>query len=182
MGITHIFSIIALYQLNDHSLQPLPRKLVAFQSNNNNNNKDDDEGLHLSRKQQPAPNCTVQKGCRRRSYGYKDQLLINKAFLEEVSFATRRPLSVLINTFTLLHFVKDPDDRKSFYSVSRQSMKFNREHTWTPENDSSFYSPPSQVGPLQQVEPSLSPKVHCLDSNVERENHSQLHLASISCI
>ena len=52
MGITHIFSIIALYQLNDHSLQPLPRKLVAFQSNNNNNNKDDDEGLHLSRKQQ----------------------------------------------------------------------------------------------------------------------------------
>ena len=27
----------------------------------------------------------------------------------------------------LLHFVKDPDDRKSFYSISRQSMKFNRE-------------------------------------------------------
>ena len=60
------------------------------------------------------PNCKVQKGRRRRSYGYKDQLLINKALLEEVSFATRRPLSVLINTFTLLHFVKDPDDRKSF--------------------------------------------------------------------
>ena len=73
------------------------------------------------------PNCKVQKGCRRRSYGYKDQLLINKALLEEVRFATRRPLSVLINTFTLLHFVKDPDDRKSFYSISRQSMKFNRE-------------------------------------------------------
>ena len=73
------------------------------------------------------PNCKVQKGCRRRSYGYKDQLLINKALLEEMSFATRRPLSVLINTFTLLHFVKDPDDRKSLYSISRQSMKFNRE-------------------------------------------------------
>ena len=69
----------------------------------------------------------MQKGCRRRSYGFKDQLLINKAFLEEVSFATRRPRSVLINTLTLLHFVKDPDDRKSLYSISRQSMKFNRE-------------------------------------------------------
>ena len=73
------------------------------------------------------PICKVQKGCRRMSYGYKDQLIINKAFLEEVSFATRRPLSVLINTFTLLHFVKDPHDRKSLYSISRQSMKFNRE-------------------------------------------------------
>ena len=53
--------ISALYQLSDHFLQPLPRKLVAYQSNNNNNNNnnddddDDDEGLHLSRKQQPAP-------------------------------------------------------------------------------------------------------------------------------
>ena len=28
---------------------------------------------------------------------------------------------------TLLHFVKDHDDRKSLYSISRQSMKFSRE-------------------------------------------------------
>ena len=27
----------------------------------------------------------------------------------------------------LLHFVKDHDDRKSLYSISRQSMKFSRE-------------------------------------------------------
>ena len=27
----------------------------------------------------------------------------------------------------LLHFVKDHDDRKSVYSISRQSMKFSRE-------------------------------------------------------
>ena len=59
------------------------------------------------------PNCKVQKGCLPRSYGCKHQPLINKTILEEVSFATRRPLSVLINTFILPHFVKDPDDRKS---------------------------------------------------------------------
>ena len=28
---------------------------------------------------------------------------------------------------TLLHFVKDDDNRKSLYSISRQSMKFSRE-------------------------------------------------------
>ena len=28
---------------------------------------------------------------------------------------------------TLLHFVKDHDDRESLYSISRQSMKFSRE-------------------------------------------------------
>lgn len=28
---------------------------------------------------------------------------------------------------TLLHFVKDHDDRKSLYSISRQSVKFSRE-------------------------------------------------------
>ena len=31
------------------------------------------------------------------------------------------------DTLDLLHFVKDHDDRKSLYSISRQSMKFSRE-------------------------------------------------------
>ena len=71
--------------------------------------------MHLSRKQQPVPQLQSAKRMppHARSYGCKDQLLINKTILEEVSFATRRPLSVFINTFTLLHSVKDPDDRKS---------------------------------------------------------------------
>ena len=51
----------------------------------------------------------------------------------------------------------------------------HKERTWTPENNSFFYSPPSQAGPLHREKASLSPKVHGSDSDVERENQSQLH-------
>ena len=43
------------------------------------------------------------------------------------------------------------------------------------KNNSPFYSPPSQVGPLHQVETLFASKDHGLDLDVERENHSQLH-------
>ena len=33
-----------------------------------------------------------------------------------------------------------------------QQNPWQHQHTSTPENDSSFYSPPSQAGPLHQVE------------------------------
>ena len=33
-----------------------------------------------------------------------------------------------------------------------QQNPWQHQHTWTPENNSPFYSPPSQAGPLHQVE------------------------------
>ena len=33
-----------------------------------------------------------------------------------------------------------------------QQNPWQHQHTWTPENNSPFYSPPSQAGPLNQVE------------------------------
>ena len=42
-----------------------------------------------------------------------------------------------------------------------QQNPWQHQHTWTPENNSPFYSPPSEVGPLHQVETlftSLSPR------------------------
>ena len=56
-----------------------------------------------------------------------------------------------------------------------QQTSCQHQRTWTPENNSPFYSPPCQAGPLHQVETPLPTKVHGLDSDVKRENQSQLH-------
>ena len=65
------------------------------------------KGLHLSGKQQPAPK--VQKGCCSTSCGCKNQLLINKAILEEVRYMRRNLSTTWI------------DYKKTFDSVP---------HTW----------------------------------------------------
>ena len=68
-----------------------------------------------------------------------------------------------------------PWHHKEGHWKPHQENPWQHQRTWTAENNSFFYSPPSQAGPLHREKASVSPKVHGSDSDVERENQSQLH-------
>ena len=51
-----------------------------------------------------------------------------------------------------------PWHRREGHGKLLRQNPWQHQHTWTPENNSPFYSPSSQVGPLHQVETLFAPQ------------------------